>query len=122
MILKLKKDKDLVLSDFVSLCAQPDADAGFVKTFTEQTEGFSSETLAKGLNYFRDTDLRSGLTEMDIPVSLLHGTEDRIIPNASASWLAGRLPNASYQLLPDKGHALPFTAPEEIAKTLSEYL
>ncbi len=38
------------------------------------------------------------------PVLLVHGAEDRIAPVAHARWLASRLPSAELRVIPDAGH------------------
>ncbi|MBT2208826.1 alpha/beta fold hydrolase [Actinomadura sp. NEAU-AAG7] len=43
----------------------------------------------------------SGIT---VPVLLLHGDQDRIVPAAHARWLARRCPTATARLSPDDGH------------------
>jgi pimeloyl-ACP methyl ester carboxylesterase len=35
---------------------------------------------------------------------VMHGTDDRMIPAAHASWLAGRIPGAELLLVPGEGH------------------
>jgi uncharacterized protein YjbI with pentapeptide repeats/pimeloyl-ACP methyl ester carboxylesterase len=41
---------------------------------------------------------------IDAPVSVWHGEQDRSIPAAHGSWLAGSIPGAELQLLSDEGH------------------
>ena len=39
-----------------------------------------------------------------VPVLLLHGTLDRVVPAAHAEWLAARIPTAELRLEPGEGH------------------
>jgi pimeloyl-ACP methyl ester carboxylesterase len=39
-----------------------------------------------------------------VPVLLLHGGQDRVVPSAHARWLASRIPSAELWLRPDDGH------------------
>ena len=39
-----------------------------------------------------------------VPVMLLHGTADRMVPSAHAEWLAARIPDAELRLVPGAGH------------------
>lgn len=43
-------------------------------------------------------------TRTAVPVLLLHGTGDRMVPSSHAEWLAARLPAAELRLVPDAGH------------------
>ena len=42
--------------------------------------------------------------QIEAPVLLLHGAEDRIAPVAHAEWLANRIPTAELRVVPDDGH------------------
>lgn len=44
------------------------------------------------------------LAQVKVPVLLLHGTDDRIVPYAHSVWLAGQLPQAQLSLQPAEGH------------------
>ena len=39
-----------------------------------------------------------------VPVLLLHGGQDRVVPSAHARWLASRIPSAVLWLRPEEGH------------------
>lgn len=49
-----------------------------------------------------------------VPVRLVHGTGDRVVPSAHSSWLAGRIGSAALHLADGAGHisVLPATASE----------
>ena len=42
--------------------------------------------------------------EVAVPVLLLHGGRDRIVPSSHGEWLAAHLPSAELRLSPDDGH------------------
>lgn len=44
------------------------------------------------------------LDQVQAPVLLLHGTDDRIVPSGHSVWLAGQLPQAQLSLQPGEGH------------------
>ena len=69
------------------------------------------------------TDFRADLPKIDVPVLVVHGTEDRILPYEST---AKRLPAlvADLKLVPVEGgpHNIGWTHPEEVNKALLEFL
>ena len=69
------------------------------------------------------TDFRADLEKIDVPVLVMHGTEDRILPFEST---AKRLPDlvANLKLIPVEGgpHNIGWTHPEECNRGLLEFL
>lgn len=69
------------------------------------------------------TDFRADLRNIDVPVLVMHGTEDRILPFEST---AKRLPDlvANLTLIPVEGgpHNIGWTHPDEVNKGLLEFL
>jgi non-heme chloroperoxidase len=69
------------------------------------------------------TDFRTDLAKIDVPVLVMHGTEDRILPFAST---AARLPAliADCTLVPIEGgpHNIAWTHPDEVNAALLAFL
>jgi non-heme chloroperoxidase len=69
------------------------------------------------------TDFRADLPKIDVPVLVMHGTEDRILPFEST---AGRLPSliADCTLVPVEGgpHNIGWTFPEEVNSALLKFI
>jgi non-heme chloroperoxidase len=69
------------------------------------------------------TDFRADLPKIDVPMLVMHGTEDRILPFEST---AKRLPDlvANLKLIPVEGgpHNIGWTHPDEVNKGLLEFL
>ena len=61
--------------------------------------------LQAGLNILSNTDLRAGLPSIQVPVQLVHGGCDKLVPLAAAQYLAAQLPHARLAVLPAAGHA-----------------
>jgi pimeloyl-[acyl-carrier protein] methyl ester esterase len=67
-------------------------------------------------------DLRSALTEVDLPVLVQHGELDRITLPGAADYLAARLPAGELQRLPGVGHAPFLSRPQEVCRRWREFL
>lgn len=63
------------------------------------------EVLQGGLRLLRENDLRAGMARLDLPVTLIHGANDRLAPVSAARWLQDRLPQARLHVVAGAGHA-----------------
>jgi pimeloyl-ACP methyl ester carboxylesterase len=78
--------------------------------FAEYTAAAFRKAVSGGIAGWRDDDLAFigdwGFKpeEIQTPVSVWQGDQDRMVPPGHGRWLAGRLPGASVRLLPDEGH------------------
>jgi pimeloyl-ACP methyl ester carboxylesterase len=52
----------------------------------------------------QESDLASRLSEIDVPVLVVTGDDDRIVPTEQSVQLAGELPNATLEVIPACGH------------------
>jgi len=119
---RLTRDAGRVLSEFADLCAGPDGDAAVRSEYLEMAHTQSREALAAGLEALASLDFRGRLKEISVPVLLLHGSEDRVIPWGQAEVLASLLPDARLEVLAGRGHALPFTASGELVQAVRRFL
>jgi pimeloyl-[acyl-carrier protein] methyl ester esterase len=119
MTARLARDRDGVLRGFAAACAAPDGGAGGGAWWAAQAARFGADALARGLAALAALDLRADLAALRIPVRLLHGEQDGVVPAAAAAALAARCADGRLSVLPGRGHALPFTAPAEVAALLA---
>jgi pimeloyl-ACP methyl ester carboxylesterase len=88
-----------------------DADRASV---TPETKSFAAErrkhTLSNGIWGWFDDDIAEtkpwgfDLHEIEVPVTVWHGAQDRFVPPAHGEWLAEAIPGARAELRPDEGH------------------
>ena len=73
--------------------------AGVAGAAIEQgNEGYLEDTLAGVQPWgFRPDDIR-------VPVLIMHGAQDKLVPYAHAGWLAARCHGAESRIVPDAGH------------------
>jgi len=76
------------------------------------------ETLGAGLEVLFSADLRQTHLPDGLPVQILHGQGDAIMPVAGAQWLASHLGGARLSVVEDCGHAPWLAQPEHIAERI----
>ncbi len=62
------------------------------------------------------------LPKIDVPVLILHGTNDPFTPIGVAREMADRIPGAKLVVFPDGSHTLPIESPDEIASEMRAFL
>lgn len=111
-----KRRPERVLRDFFARAATPETLTPEAhEDFIGDALALGSELLIHGLDYLEQTDLRSVLHQLDLPVTLLHGVHDAIIPIEAVRDMALRLPRAECIEFPEDGHLLPLLDPRTIA-------
>lgn len=109
MMRGLVRSRESVLASFYDQAGQPvDCD-------------FTTEELSRGLQWLDTLDLRERLHEIEMPVLILHGAEDRIIPVSAAEYLATKIPSSHLIVHPGAGHALPLKNPEWISPLVERW-
>ena len=72
---------------------------------------------------FSETDLTEDLQKIDVPVLILHGDDDQIVPiQASAHQAIKLLSKGKLKVYPGGAHALPNTAVDEVNQDLLAFL
>jgi pimeloyl-ACP methyl ester carboxylesterase len=70
----------------------------------------------------QSTGLSKRLSELTLPILVITGDHDRIVPTKDSIRLAGELPNASLDVIPNSGHVPHEEQPQLFMKALSNYL
>jgi len=116
MIRQFKSEPNQVLNTFFENTHYPDQ-------LPEPQNDFPSEkNLLLGLEYLQNTDLRTQISKLSIPVLLLHGTRDQIIPFTASEWLNQHLPNSTLHLFQEAGHALVTHQFDEVKEKIESFL
>jgi len=66
-------------------------------------------------------DSEERISSLRMPVLILHGDQDQVVPPGNADLLAKRIPAARVRMLPGAGHLLPMERPEEVAEAISSF-
>jgi len=67
-------------------------------------------------------DLASRVSEIDMPVLVITGDDDRIVPMADSVRLASEIPNARLAILPACGHVPQEECPQAFLEVVQEFL
>ena len=79
-------------------------------------------TLATGLNWLRDVDLRPLAPLVRAPTLLLHGAADPLMPLPAAEALAALIPGARLEVLAGCAHASSISRPDEFLARMQAFL
>ncbi len=79
-------------------------------------------TLATGLGWLRDVDLRAEATQVKVPTLLIHGAADPLMPLAAAEALAALIPGARLEAFADCAHAPFISRPDDFLACLDSFL
>lgn len=80
------------------------------------------ERLAHGLNYLQETDLRGPVADIAVPVFVIHGGRDRIIPSSAGAFLHRKINKSKFYEIPEAGHDIVATHAKPIAKEITGFL
>lgn len=84
----------------------------FVATAPEVRSGFLEVLMAMNLS--------AGLPEVDLPVTVVAGERDRLLPRRHSHRIASLVPGSRLVEIPHAGHMLPLEVPDRIAALLYE--
>lgn len=113
MMAGMKRNRAATLGNFFALSAAPRGlDGAEQQALIEAAGSLSDAALADGLDQLDRLDVREALARITVPVLVLHGTADRVIPVQAAEYLVAALPAATLVVHPDPtaGHDLPLNA------------
>ncbi len=119
-------DSDATLRRFLALQALGERQRRGVMHSLSQAvaapDEYRRDALADGLTVLAGTDLRTQVADVRVPVHLVHGRDDAVMPLAAAQWLAHELPHARLAVFDTCGHAAMVSQPEACADIVEEAL
>ena len=86
-------------------------------------EAYQAQVMAgMGMNALSDEEVARRMAALTMPVLILTGDHDRVVPPGNADLLAQKIPHARVHIIPNTGHLFPYEAPEATAAILREFL
>lgn len=126
MALELSNDPEAVVRRFLALESHGSADArGELRRLRESAmrHGLPDRAaLLAGLKHLASTDLTDRLEEIGVPVLLIGGRRDRLVPFPALEAMQARLPNAEKVRIPGAAHAPFLTDPAETASAIRTFI
>jgi pimeloyl-[acyl-carrier protein] methyl ester esterase len=119
---KFTRDPEAALHDFHTLCASPHTDRDEIARRVSASRSLDFEAMTAGLADLESLDARAVLTSLSVPVLMLHGARDRVIPVEAASATAKRLARCHLHIHPSAEHDLPLQDPFWIVQHIREFL
>jgi pimeloyl-[acyl-carrier protein] methyl ester esterase len=123
----LADDAGKLLTRFAALCHQGHDDGQtpprtLARRLSSQNDAPPSlAALADGLQALAEADLRPLLAAVRLPVLLLHGSNDPLMPLAAAERLAALLPNARLETFAGAAHAPFLSEPARCARLIHAF-
>jgi pimeloyl-ACP methyl ester carboxylesterase len=127
-ILKIKTDRPALLAEFGKKFYGVDEKKEPVsKEILEWNQMLCLNSSAKAtvdcVRSFSETDFRDDLKKITIPVLIIHGDDDAIVPiDASGDKTAALLPHATYKIYTGAPHGLFITEKEKLNADLLEFI
>lgn len=119
----IRDDVEATLKRFCALQAAGDAQGRILaRVLTGMTSSAGASDLAWGLGLLKTSDLRLRLGEIQVPVLVIQGAKDALIPTEAAEFLVSRIPRAELRLVEGASHAPHVSRPEIVAGAISGFL
>ncbi len=100
----------------------PEVVAGYAPTFGTVARRLALRHVARQLEPWPLSRVEALLEEIKLPVTIIWGREDRILPVHQADFLKRHLPHAELHVLEEVGHAPQEEAPETVNKIIIAFL
>ncbi|HYV49852.1 MAG TPA: alpha/beta hydrolase [Myxococcaceae bacterium] len=107
------------------------ASAGFAERHPDRAEeyfryrdkvGMTGDSYRAQLLAGATHDAEARVSGLKMPVLILQGDQDLVIPPGNAELLKARISQAEVKMLPGAGHLLPMERPEEVAEAMHYFL
>jgi pimeloyl-[acyl-carrier protein] methyl ester esterase len=123
MILEMRKGPRAILDRFFQDVSWPGVGSESCRNKkVDAAYHIGIERLIDGLRYLQRIDLRDRLKALEIPILIIHGRKDRIVPWQAGEWLNRSLPNSRIIIHEGIGHDIPERQPVILTSEIREFL
>lgn len=118
----LESNRSAFAKQFVSdMFAEPPAAETIDEMYAETMETPTSVAVAM-LSDLVSSDLRDGLSEIDVPTLLLYGDQSAIYPSDLGSWMEDQISDAELVTFADSGHCPFWEEPDAFNDAIEEFV
>ena len=123
MTMEIRKDSRAVLDRFFRDVSWPAVESeSYRNEKVSAASHMGIQNLVDGLEYLRKMDLRDRVKTLEIPILIIHGREDRIVPWQAGAWLNRSLPNSRLIIHEGIGHDIAVRHAVVLASQIGEFL
>ena len=127
MMIDLKKEPRETLERFYSLIFTDfelgEADPlALLYRLNSPERNLDMESLSNALEAHYNTDIIDDLRSLDLPVLIIHGTEDQVAPIAAGRFLAKKIKGAKLEIFKNSGHAPFINESREFLRITNDFL
>ena len=94
----------------------------FLKIMEDNIKIESVDSLALEIDYLIQKDLRSRLVNINIPLLMIHGEEDKICPLDATLYIKNIITHSNIEVIRSGGHIPFFTNPHECYNFISKFI
>jgi pimeloyl-[acyl-carrier protein] methyl ester esterase len=124
---KIERDKEKSLKEFyLSLFSEEEKKnkkfKDILTIFLEEIKNLDRDVLLDGLRIFRNSDLRNDISNIKLPVFIIHGDNDQICPVNSANYIHSKISNSAVEIIKDTGHTPFLTKTDKFNQILEKWI
>ncbi|MFB6799965.1 alpha/beta fold hydrolase [Peribacillus butanolivorans] len=125
---QLQRNKEKTLTSFYeAMFSEAEKEEGFyhqfITTIQSEFHGDDVFSLLIGLDYLIQKDVRVKLDQIETPILLIHGREDKICPLEASSFIKENLGGkAEVHIIEGAGHIPFFTKPQECVQLIKTFI
>jgi len=122
MMIGIKRQRDKTLFRFFSDSLGNSTHDAEINERIQMAGMHENEVLLAGLHQLEVMDVRESLRSIRIPMLIVHGKRDAIIPPEASMFIQSNVTSSSLHIQQDAGHELPVSNPGWVADRMVEFI
>ena len=118
---RVRLDRETAMQHFSTLVTHGDDRAQEIRAQLQAAPVPDRATLERGLDLLENADLRGTWVRNPIPQQCILGEHDALVPADTAQPFRALCPEARFDLVPDSGHALPLSEPDQCVELMHAF-
>jgi pimeloyl-ACP methyl ester carboxylesterase len=118
----IEKDYDAHLAASATIALSPKTDPALLKPLADEMAECPAEVALGDFRACDAFDVMERLSEIDVPVLVITGEDDKLTPPKYGAYLEDHIKNAERVHLMDAGHLSPLEKPDEVNRAITAFL